>query len=371
MNLIQTSQPHQIATTSISKGIQTLLTSSIAKNTLRAYTSDLGVFCHWLNGTVPVLNKQGRPIPMSLDEIAQTILSLRIDELKILSYLEHIGFRYKMTTIDRKLAALSWALPQICQISLSDMNALRKAKKGLRRLHTDYQAGLVTEDEIRDKGFEVEISSEHAELAPAKPMRREALKRVIAEIRLNGNSARNIRDAAILTLWWAGAFRRSEIASLRVKDVKLVEQGLSITLRKSKTDQEGKGKTKGIHYAANHPEICAVRHVKAWLKLLNKDKGFLFTRIHGRSNGIQPNERPLTDKAILNILKTRLRSAGFDDFKEYSGHSPRRGFVTDAYLSGAAEHSIQKQGGWASRAMVARYIAEDSVFEENATSKAL
>ncbi len=54
-----------------------------------------------------------------------------------------------------------------------------------------------------------------------------------------GSSPAELRDRAILVMGWAGAFRRSELASLRVGDIVAVAEGLEVTLRRSKTDQEG------------------------------------------------------------------------------------------------------------------------------------
>jgi hypothetical protein len=49
---------------------------------------------------------------------------------------------------------------------------------------------------------------------------------------------------------FAGAFRRSELVSLDVGDVQFTGDGLVITLRFSKTDQEGEGRKVGLPYGA-------------------------------------------------------------------------------------------------------------------------
>lgn len=55
-----------------------------------------------------------------------------------------------------------------------------------------------------------------------------------------------LRDRALLLVGFAGAFRRSELVSLEVSDVTFTDDGLVITLRRSKTDQEGEGRKVGI-----------------------------------------------------------------------------------------------------------------------------
>ena len=48
-----------------------------------------------------------------------------------------------------------------------------------------------------------------------------------------------LRDRALLLVGFAGAFRRAELVSLDVADVEFSSAGLIVTLRRSKTDQEG------------------------------------------------------------------------------------------------------------------------------------
>jgi len=66
-----------------------------------------------------------------------------------------------------------------------------------------------------------------------------------------------VRDRALILLGFAGAFRRSELVSLDVADCEFGRDGLTIILRRSKTDQEGIGRKIGIPYGAN-PETCPV-----------------------------------------------------------------------------------------------------------------
>ena len=62
------------------------------------------------------------------------------------------------------------------------------------------------------------------------------------------------------------AFRRSELVSLDVADVRETNDGLIVTLRASKTDQAGEGTKKGIPYGST-PHTCPVRAVRAWKEL--------------------------------------------------------------------------------------------------------
>ena len=63
------------------------------------------------------------------------------------------------------------------------------------------------------------------------------------------------RDAALLLVGFAGAFRRSELVGLTVADVEDTVDGLKVTLRRSKTDQDGKGRVIGVPWGSD-PATC-------------------------------------------------------------------------------------------------------------------
>jgi len=91
------------------------------------------------------------------------------------------------------------------------------------------------------------------------------------------------RDHTLILLGFAGAFRRSELVGLDVADCAFGKDGLTVTLRRSKTDQDGKGRKIGIPYGSN-PETCPVRTTQAWIEQSNVTAGPLFRSInrHGQ-----------------------------------------------------------------------------------------
>jgi len=54
-----------------------------------------------------------------------------------------------------------------------------------------------------------------------------------------------------------GTMHRSKIVGLNVEDITRVLDDLVVTIRHSKTDQEGEGQSIGIPYGS-HPETCPV-----------------------------------------------------------------------------------------------------------------
>src|SRR5207248_19441 len=97
----------------------------------------------------------------------------------------------------------------------------------------------------------------------AVPITVALLRRMLAAL---PPGASGTRDAALLLVGFAGALRRSELVALDVADLEERHEGLVITLRRSKTDQEGVGRPVGIPYGSN-PATCPVRNLRAWLDL--------------------------------------------------------------------------------------------------------
>ncbi len=69
---------------------------------------------------------------------------------------------------------------------------------------------------------------------------------LLRDTRKNGLIAMFNGRLGRLLLGFAGAFRRSELVALDVADIEVVTEGLLITIRRSKTDQEGQGRKVAI-----------------------------------------------------------------------------------------------------------------------------
>ncbi|MGD0775984.1 MAG: site-specific integrase [Candidatus Solibacter sp.] len=172
------------------------------------------------------------------------------------------------------------------------------------------------------------------------------------------------RDRALILLGFAGAFRRSELVGLDVEDCGFGKDGLTVTLRRSKTDQEGVGRRVGIPYGSN-PDTCPVRSIQSWLELAAISTGPLFRSIN-RHGQVQPGR--LSGIDVARVVKKLTGRAGLDSAK-YAGHSLRAGHATTAAMAGASERSIMNQTGHRSVQMVRRYIREGSLFRENSAGK--
>lgn len=188
------------------------------------------------------------------------------------------------------------------------------------------------------------------------------LRRIIA--RIDPDTTLGQRDRALLLVGFAGAFRRSELVALTVEDLAERPQGLTVKLRRSKTDQEQRGAIKAIPFGRD-PETCPVRALKAWLAASGIEHGPLFRAVDRHGNvGLTP----LTGQAVAKVIKRWAEAVGLDP-ASYSGHSLRAGFVTTAAAAGRSEREISTQTGHAPNSSVLRtYIRHADAFTENAAN---
>lgn len=298
--------------TVLAERVADLVASSISENTRRAYQSDLAHFETW-GGSVPA---------------APTMVA---------SYLAAHAEELSVATLVRRVATISKAheargLPNPCRSEI-----VRATLRGIKRTRGTAQQ-------------------------QARPLVREDLLRVLDSL---GQAAKDIRDGALLLLGFAGGFRRSELVGLDRADIEHVRQGLIVTLRFSKTDQEGAGRKVGIpHGRTRH---CPVAAVDIWLALSGIDDGPIFRPVdrHGHVH----TER-LSGEAVSLVIKERVAAAGIDP-SGFSGHSLRAGFATSAAQAGVSTIKIRAQTGHASDAMLSRYIRDGQLFVHNAAGALL
>jgi hypothetical protein len=67
----------------------------------------------------------------------------------------------------------------------------------------------------------------------------------------------------LLLVRFAGGLRRSELAAINLNDFERVREGVVLTIRRSKTDQDGVGRKIGIPFGRTIH--CPVRALENWL----------------------------------------------------------------------------------------------------------
>ncbi len=296
------------------------LKTSKANNTLRAYRSDFkdfGAFCA----------KHG-------------FKSMPTDPKIVSLYLTNLSKTSKMSTLRRRLVSIGVVHKLKGHYLDTKHPVIIENLMGIKRLKGSKQTGK-------------------------KPILINHLKQIINVINEQDiDEIVKLRNKTLILIGFGGGFRRKELISIDHEDLDFVEEGVKITLKRSKTDQFGEGMIKGLPYFTN--EIyCPVVNLKKWLKTSKIKSGPIFKRFVKGS--ILSNNR-LTDQTVVLLIKNCLRLAGIEN-NNFSGHSLRSGFATVAAESGADERSIMAMTGHKTTQMVRRYIKEANIFKNNALSK--
>ncbi len=293
---------------------------SKANNTLRAYKSDFkdfAAFCakHGFN------SMPSEPKVVSL-------------------YLTHLSLNSKMSTLRRRLVSIG---------------VVHK----LKGHYLDTKHPVIIENLMGIKRKKGSIQT------GKKPILINHLKQIINVIEEQKiEKIKKLRNKALILVGFSGGFRRTELVSIDYEDLDFVEEGIKITLKRSKTDQFGEGQIKGLPYFTNE-KYCPVTSLKEWINLSKIKTGPIFRRFSKGS--ILTNHR-LTDQSVVLIIKECLKIAGIEN-QNYSGHSLRSGFATVAAESGADERSIMAMTGHKTTQMVRRYIRDANLFNNNALNK--
>lgn len=173
---------------------------------------------------------------------------------------------------------------------------------------------------------------------------------------------RGLRDRAALTVGFGGALRRSELVALNRGDVEFDPRGLIISIRRSKTDQDGVGVRLALP-RGKHTSTCPVRNLEAWLDAVGDGdaRDPLWLVVYGAQGDALTDQR-MSVQAVNRLAKRAAAVAGLDEWEDYSGHSLRAGFVTAAARAGRPAHVIKRQTRHKGTAMVERYIREANLF---------
>jgi len=290
----------------LATAVSQYVAAAVSDNTRRAYQGDLADFLKW-----------GGSVPCSPETLAAYIANRATD---------HSPHTITRRVVGISRAHVSQGLPDPAKNDL-----VRTVLRGVRKTHGKPQR-------------------------QAAPLLKQDLLAILPLMR----GTKGIRDRALLLLGFAAALRRSELVALDVQDLAFVSEGMLVHQRRSKTDQEGEGRKIAVPYGRT--SACPVKAVREWLEHAHITAGAIFPSV---SKGGRIEARRLTAQSVAAILKAYAKAAGLKE-SEISGHSLRSGLVTSAARAGVAAHKIQQQTGHKSAEMLARYIRDATLFENNA-----
>lgn len=266
------------------------ISEAYAPNTIRAYKADfeeLIKFC--TENNLSALPAKPVTVAKFIDEIANT---------KITS-----------ASIRRKLVSIAaihrWS-------NLNDPTKSPEVKLSVRKMHR--KLGRLC--------------------AQAEPINKKRLQSLLSTTE---DDLRGERDRTLLMLAYDTMRRRSELASLLISDIRETNNGGSILLRRSKTDQERLGTW--LHITEQ-----TYQQLQKWISRAKISNGKIIRGIQGDSK----ITTGLTGAQIGRIFKRTV--------SQISGHSIRVGAAQDLLLAGASLPQIMAKGGWTKVDTVMRYI---------------
>lgn len=155
------------------------------------------------------------------------------------------------------------------------------------------------------------------------------------------------RDRALMLTGFYTALRRSNLAALNWGDLEdHGEDGWSVRVRRSKTDQEGKGRTLWVPEAGEDATVsCPATALRAWQAQLSRELGRLprpdepvFPSLTGKGTlRLSPKGRliRLDGESVNRVVQSLVVAAGIarprkGERNPFGAHSLRAGFVTEA-----------------------------------------
>lgn len=296
----------------VSRKLRALVAASRSEATRTAYRADWAHFNDWCVAS-------NRP---SLPATPETVGE----------YVADMSESFRPSTINRRLAAISVVHKGEQHPSPCSSELVRSAVAGVQRT----------------------VGTAQVE---KRPVRVKDIREIVSQ---SDDSIRSLRNSAILLVGYAGALRRSELVALNMSDIEQTDEGMTLTVRKSKTDQTSKGLKKGIPFG-RHEATCPVKNLFTWLEAACIERGPIFRSV--TKGGVVSSKR-LSDRAVSEVIKELAAQIGIDP-AEVAGHSLRAGLITDAFAQGFSETAIMSHTGHKSRAVLGRYHREANLFKSN------
>ncbi len=315
----------------IARDMKRLMREGMPHNTFLAYSADFADFERWCQRQTPAF------------------VAIPTSEEAIIGYLTEASeqrrpsgaFSVRAGTIERRLSGIAWA-------HAIDNHLSPRTPRVAKLMHA-----------IKVK------RSRDGERPPKKaaPLTLVDLRKICRHLD-DAPSQATTRDRALILIGWVCALRRSEIAALDLGDVgRITAEGFVLTIRRSKTDQEGAGRS--LPVASEEGTLCPVAALQSWLAIRGEGPGPLFWRswrskIHA--------DKAISEKQVARAVRRLVVAAGLKpEIKEldFSAHSLRAGFITEAVRAGHRDGEIMDRSGHKSHEVFMGYVRIAQTFQNN------
>lgn len=299
MNNINTQSTNNLPV-ALSVDVKKYIAASISENTKRAYKKWLAIF-----------TAHGFVIPCTSTDVVSFLTTVKKAD----------GKNYSAQSLNQCLAAIAYAHELSGAANPCNDPLVKTVFSGFKRVHgvdATRQAAAIRKEDIIEN-----------------------IKKPTSKI--------DVRNNALILIGFAGAFRRSELVNLEIKDLNFVPEGLIITMRKTKTNQEGIAKYKNFLYSDS--KFCPIKALKLWLEISGIKEGKVFRNI--KQNGSLGES--ITANSINLIVKKVFNEVETTEIFKVSAHSLRVGFITSADEAGVSRAQIKGQSHHESDKMVSHY----------------
>ena len=277
------------------------LEGAYAPNTLRAYYADARSFVDWCN------ERNVEPFPLTSETLCD--------------YIEWLQLNSAYSSIRRRISSLRRVNKLL---GLEDQTQTEDVYLTIRRLKR----------------------SKCMEQRQAVGINHDILIKMIAA---QPDTLAGARNRALLSLGYDFLARRSELVAIRTDDLKFTLDGaLKGMIRKSKTDQYGKGR---LVFGSER----SAKLIRKWLRLKPKEIQPVLCAI----NHERCEDRAICDRNVNVIIKrsvVKVKRCERPSNLEVSGHSLRVGAAQDLLIKGYDLAAIMRAGGWSDPSTVSRYL---------------
>ena len=277
------------------------LEGAYAPNTLKSYYADARSFVDWCS------KRNIEPFPIASETLRE--------------YIEYLQLNAAYSSIRRRVSSLR-RLNRM--LGFQDQTRTEEVYLAIRRLKR----------------------SKCSEQRHAVGINHDILIKMIA---VQPDTLAGTRNRALLSLGYDFLARRSELVAIRSDDLKFTPDGaLQGMIRKSKTDQYGKGR---LVFGSER----SAKLVRKWLRLKPAEIQPVFCAInHGKCE-----DRAICDRNVNDIIKrsvVKVKRCERPSDLEVSGHSLRVGTAQDLLIKGYDLAAIMRAGGWSDPSTVSRYL---------------
>jgi len=283
---------------------ETYLGALVAKNTSSGYRYSWERFVSWCS------EMEVNPLPAVVETVSLYVVYLLADHKAstVMHYVSAIG------NVHRAHGYSSPFTPQI-----------RKLLLGARRLRTERvrQVNPLTLDNV------VHMSA----------------------LLIEDGTALAARDRSLILLGFATALRSANLVALNMEDFEIGERGLKLSIRKSKTDQTGRGRIVAVPWGQK-AETCPILALSDWLKRRGDFPGPVYTSFDCHQDA---KVRSLQPERVGQLVQRCVARIGLDA-SLYGSHSMRSGCISELAIAGCSELNIAQLSGHSDLATLRGYI---------------